>query len=478
MESINLLRNRISEEVHEMLSPTTKTETLNQSMPLYGKIYDVLYLDKHIIIKGDLFTQNLIKYDKKLSEVYALSDKLCKPIFFGFEAKMTIREFLKKFPIKKILDSNNCASLCYKKCNPLILTIKRNDNSDHSYKKSEIFEKEVMDFIDKLNDVLYSCAFDVIFVENWGIWSKIFFSASPFILYSKRIRFKLSQNQKSIDKSLPQSFVLPELQSCIFRPNLNCNNLKLNIYNVGQGNFSTVCNDDKPLFVFDVGFTYHESHTSRNFTDVIVEIEKIKTKYYIISHFDLDHILGCIYLNDDQFNKDISWIIRDPNEVAQLSASAKRFLMYIISSCNVCVVKKHTLTPLNLDSKKQFILYKGDGKGKSKGEKNNSLGLKVLIESPKTALLTGDCLYNHFDSKLSKQNLDILAVPHHGCKVDDLTQISNHVLAKSDATAIISVGKNTYSHPDSNHISELSYLGFNIEKTMDFKTSHKTYDLF
>lgn len=103
MELINLLRNRISEEVHDMLSPTTKTETLNQSMPLYGKIYDVLYLDKHIILKGDLFTQNLIKYDKELSEVYALSDKLYKPIFFGFEAKMTICEFLKNFPIKKYL---------------------------------------------------------------------------------------------------------------------------------------------------------------------------------------------------------------------------------------------------------------------------------------------------------------------------------------------------------------------------------------
>ena len=128
-------------------------------------LYLSTFVGDNFIIRGDLFTQNLIKYDKKLSEVYALSDKLCKPIFFGFEAKMTIREFLKNFPIKKILDSNNCASLCYKKCNPLILTIKRNDNSDHSYKKSEIFEKEVMDFIDKLNDVLYSCAFDVIFQE-------------------------------------------------------------------------------------------------------------------------------------------------------------------------------------------------------------------------------------------------------------------------------------------------------------------------
>lgn len=93
----------------------------------------------------------------------------------------------------------------------------------------------------------------------------------------------------------------------------------------------------------------------------------------------------------------------------------------------------------------------------------------VLLVSYKNfdALLTGDA-DSTIQAEILKDNnlgqVDILKVPHHGSKTALLDDFLNAIKPKM---AVISVGKNSYGHPNAELIERLKAIGASIKRTDD-----------
>jgi competence protein ComEC len=65
--------------------------------------------------------------------------------------------------------------------------------------------------------------------------------------------------------------------------------------------------------------------------------------------------------------------------------------------------------------------------------------------------------------ELPHLNPEVLLVPHHGAATTDLDWLA----ATVGATAVISVGQNTYGHPDPAVLARLEMIGVAPRLTMD-----------
>ena len=122
--------------------------------------------------------------------------------------------------------------------------------------------------------------------------------------------------------------------------------------------------------------------------------------------------------------------------------------------------------PLTLSQNPFAELYYGTGKGRSKAEINNNIGLILRIQTGKDILLPGDCMYHAWGSALKQKaplQLDYLVIPHHCCALGNRT--NQIVQGKPGAIAVASVGSNSYGHPDAAHIAKLNQWGFTVVET-------------
>ena len=300
----------------------------------------------------------------------------------------------------------------------------------------------------------------------------MYFAASPYWQIRKKLLFEhphLSVQKKSLKQKVEnmiQQRVIP-LKSHKPLPAINPDTLQ--ILNVGQGNF--ICLYDsktkKTELVSDVGFTSFEKHDAFPAKDYI---PKIDCGCYVISHFDTDHILGCIYLQSSQFTKSHRWYIRHPKYVKEISVSALMFIrLLLFADLYVIDTLQDPLTlsqnPLTLSQNPLAELYYGTGKGRSKAEINNNIGLILRIQTGKDILLPGDCMYHAWGSARKQKPLlllDYLVIPHHCCALGNRT--NQIVKGKQGAIAVASVGSNPYGHPDAAHITKLNQWGFTVEE--------------
>ncbi|RMC93132.1 MBL fold metallo-hydrolase [Clostridium autoethanogenum] len=329
----------------------------------------------------------------------------------------------------------------------------------------------------------------------------VLFSASP--IEEKSGKLVVVENSSSIDPKF-----IPVLDDSIYKCSTSpidesgkiifngaIDNLKLSfkpknaiIYNVGQGNnVSIELNGGKHIF-FDIGLT--KSRVERNQSEIkaaIKEFSKIKPEIVILSHWDIDHILGVSYANHNIYNA--VWIV--PNlwalmkytyknsrrvlKLKYISDSAKRLLKYLdFKNDKKLFIIDENWTNNCIYSSKDNKMCIWIGKRKSakgiNGAKEpyiineaNNFGLIITLENHKNILLSGDCEYSIMPSDIWKKGYQYLLASHHCSKMSQIPLVKS----SSNKKAILSYGvTNIYGHPNKQHIRELADIGYQINTTL------------
>ena len=209
--------------------------------------------------------------------------------------------------------------------------------------------------------------------------------------------------------------------------------------NVGQGDSALLSLPESTQVLFDAG---RDSITVERIAEVMPFFDK-RIEFAVISHFDSDHIGG---LDEVMLSYEIDKIIianaqKDQDKARELILEAEKNdieIKYVSKSDTI-----YFRAPV-----KGTVLWPEAGQ---EGLSDNDLSLVMHIEGAgKKVLMTGDIENKgqvYFFAKNKKEDLDtdILKFPHHGAggafneKLFELT---------SPEKVIISVGKNSYGHPN------------------------------
>lgn len=223
--------------------------------------------------------------------------------------------------------------------------------------------------------------------------------------------------------------------------NARVDKAKIDIYNVAQANFINCIFNNKKNVLFDVGVTRSKSdRESRAVQASLHVISNIFVDGIILSHWDLDHILGIAYTHDSA--KNCTWIapdfrnLYDPNKYP---LSVLRLCNFLIKNGKGCLCLVDTS-----QSKKQFYvsrggnisIWLGDPKPSHGINRANNGGLLLKVENTKSILLTGDCENSIHPVNSYSSGLDYIVIPHHGSHMSP-----PKAKGKRDAVAYVSYGK-------------------------------------
>lgn len=405
----------------------------------------------YLIVEGELSTEIIRKYINDSES----RQEIVRPFFYGFEATVELELFLNKFSILIESSEKNLTDCVIKNKNNICFEKKLMHCLNHNCN----FEKCMQSIISEVNSNLFENYYSMEFNEdNYDFKADVFFAASPFE-YSKSRCIKIKSNNK-LQKGLNINFNSLLIDNLKDLKDLNFDSIE--VLNVGQGNCEFISTNSKNI-LFDVGFTKSESHDDCKFDRAKTIINNFDGGIVIISHTDIDHILGVIYLNDEAINNSI-WIFPKIDE-KYYTNSAKSLLIYL------CENNSNNTFFLEKDVVSGYIrLFRGSNCNNSETTYINSSGILLNYENNDCKiLLTGDCPYSSILEQFRKQ-YDFLVVPHHGYEVGCL-QIINGFLGKNtnNCFAIVSVGKNNYSHPNQEHLNKLSKC-YNVLKTVDFNS--------
>lgn len=328
----------------------------------------------------------------------------------------------------------------------------------------------------------------------------VIFSASPVV--EKSGKLVIEHNSSRIDpKFLPilddsiykcTNIPIGESSKAILENSINSLSLSYEpknaiIYNVGQGNnISIELVGNKHIF-FDIGLT--KSSVERKQSEVkaaIKELNKIQPEIVILSHWDVDHILGVAYANDSIY--DSLWIVPDlwglmkytykrkgVLKFKYVSDSAKRLLKYLDykNAGKLIIIDENWTNACLYSSKnKKICIWSGSRKNAAgiNGAKEpynineaNNFGLIMTLKNEKKLLLPGDCEYSIIPSDIWKDEYEYLIASHHCSKMSKIPLLKTSTNEK----AILSYGvANTYGHPNRQHMRELYDIGYEINTTL------------
>ncbi len=236
------------------------------------------------------------------------------------------------------------------------------------------------------------------------------------------------------------------------------------------------------------------------------EISSSKPAFIILSHWDLDHILGITHLGANVYanntGKKIWWIAPNLGLLPKKNqtASASRLCAYLVKAKLIWLIgdlvnkksrNKQSIKVLDNSSNILSIkMWQGAGKNSPNGI-NNNIGLILNIcmnvmgngvdICNQKLLFTGDCEFRQMkedvfcDKDQKDCKYDLLVTAHHGSKnaVFNSTLSPNIpenreckcVKGTAHARAVISYGVNTHSHPNAEHIAILKRNGFSVYST-------------
>lgn len=249
----------------------------------------------------------------------------------------------------------------------------------------------------------------------------------------------------------------------------------VNIYNVGQANWIQifVYDSEQKLIssiVYDIGMG---SCLDVNLRKQVAEkaansIER--NNLFVLSHWDMDHILGVVELKRHQFHT--TWIM--PDLPKKLSNGAKRLAAFLSIDPNInSVFVDESLKGQIIFDNEFFMLGKGKSNNPSTDTSytvNNNLGLILVIKTATQKMLfPGDCEYIQFPVGFF-QNYDAMVISHHGAKIKqlDLTILGFPIANCTNKFAVSCVGKNP-SYPETAHKGTIEALGYKLDKTRNYK---------
>jgi|GEM_PF-2858219 len=316
------------------------------------------------------------------------------------------------------------------------------------------------------------------------------FSASPIVRKSCRLVFSPSTNSDpdvvDINKNFDKTRLDNKLRSVAFDvktenriKNLmpkKVDNGMVTIFNIGQGNYVELKVGGK-VFLFDIGMTdnaidYTSNRIKWNYEKII---PYHRPDAIILSHWDIDHILGVGFLDARHIYSTSLWLAPDLTQLRTVTQSAYRLSFYLAHKSGIFLVNNYN-SCLYQSNDKRFNIYQGKGTStKGGGNKANNIGLLIEITDVKfktsfdtytdrndvtgnSMLLSGDCDYVKMPDSIQMKlkDYDFLMVPHHGADTT-LPTFCSHVHRKTKY-AIVSYGKNRHNHPGKKHIAELEKM--------------------
>lgn len=292
-------------------------------------------------------------------------------------------------------------------------------------------------------------------------------SASPFKIYKRKITIKNGKGTyyfKGIDINV---LTANDYDPNNFKNCLSTTKIKqeldnawssggykyIDIYNVGHGNADYIVGDNKRI-LYDIG----SSLSVKRFPKAHDAFSKLKPNLVIISHWDTDHYIGCVYASDDVFN--VNWIA--PQLIkgnGEFSINSFRLAAYLNALNKLMLIDRNNSGSFEVSSgtNNRITLRMGNTVNPETTNitKKNRQGLylELLENNKKISVLAGDVSYNSMDSSIFSKELTHLHVPHH-CSEMNLDPLNNSRWGKN---AVISSNLSNGKYEDNqNHKTELT----------------------
>ncbi len=249
------------------------------------------------------------------------------------------------------------------------------------------------------------------------------------------------------------------------------------VYKVGNGNcvFAHMNGSDAGFF-YDIGFNYRHlpkmiaPGVTYSYWKTIDAVIKNKPSFFILSHWDMDHIAGCYAARKDFLGKD--WFAPNCDDAC---TNAIRLAKYLDLVGHLYLVSRSSARQIGADieiaapSGKRiatYRLYMG-GKAPCDTSKRNCEGIVIEYTNEiqgKTLLMMGDVNYASFNLArdaaglplFADMQIDCLIAPHHGSQHTAYEQITDHdrIVKKGEMAAICCDDKSK-DRPNPDHRDEL-----------------------
>ena len=293
-------------------------------------------------------------------------------------------------------------------------------------------------------------------------------SASPFKIYARTIRITAGRgpfyfNGKDINDLIRDDYDPAIMNSCIASwddINAELDNAwnpsgydYIDAYNVGHGNADYIVGGSKRI-LYDIGYQYRHFPTSTNpskalFPKAAGSFAFMKPGLVIISHWDLDHFIGCAYASDDVFK--VKWIATTLPDVTDkdFSINAFRLAAFLKATRKLMLVDRKRGVFLGYTdlSRKHILTVKMGCCHKPEtsnitGKNREGLFIEIYNERKHVeVLLAGDVSYNSmWGSMFDSEELRFLHVPHH-CSKMKTDRLINSKWDKGDNHAVISTNR-------------------------------------
>lgn len=248
------------------------------------------------------------------------------------------------------------------------------------------------------------------------------------------------------------------------------NNICVEVEDVGQGNTNLIY-DSNSLAIFDFGANMFASEYELK--SIVYNLQDrfrdLRDASLIISHWDYDHY-SLLTIIDEKVLQNICCAFI-PENVISLTAKQtvnklKKCCKYVRTFSSPTPKDKRSIGITPVIEEDRYVLYIGD-KCKDKNKSGLLLAIKGSIDitvmgADHTNWQLGNCIRFLNDSNYKYDVLNIV-VPHHG-------GYSGKIKAKifsqlTPGIAAVSVGKNSYKHPNQSTLDMYTDAGFKVLRT-------------
>lgn len=252
----------------------------------------------------------------------------------------------------------------------------------------------------------------------------------------------------------------------------------INAYKVGNGNCiyaqGAGCSGG---FFYDIGFHYRHrpkmiaAGGCYSYRDTMKEIYSQDPAFFILSHWDMDHIAGSFGAHKDFL--DCDWFAPD---CADASLDARRLARYLDMKDHLFLAKRPEKGTASsgrmigqVDKKRaaiSYTFYMG-GRVPCDSSASNCEGIVIKYTARRkrkreTTLMMGDVNYASFDlaqvasgaSLFARTQIDYLIAPHHGSEHTDYQKIVDDASPQGTKVIICCTGKEK-RRPDAEHKEKL-----------------------
>ena len=252
--------------------------------------------------------------------------------------------------------------------------------------------------------------------------------------------------------------------------------IKVLVRNVGQGSWNEIIINNRTELIFDIGTHYLTKQTEIH--EMLKDKEDIFLKDkpgVIISHWDIDHYHYLIGLSNEALKSIRFLCARNylPTMTSRMIYFKIERLIGHMSMYPIEPFPKPDKSPgyaklQKINPNAQNIIYYNSTLHRNRNQNAICLAIRKVNSS---IVLPADTHYSQISNcilpDLGYENDHYLVVPHHGGNAGKF--VYNLKKIKAPQSAIVSVGKNSYGHPISEHLQHLRDIGFKILQTNSLK---------